>query len=103
MKVYDCSKNKQVFQAYLKNRLNCTLLMGHDMTTNSDRSDDDSFDSADEDVVEDFLDSSGSSDNDSDDEVTDEGNTYHDMEPSHSKKKFSGSNKNSNNKKQKRQ
>lgn len=92
VKVYDCRKNKQIFQAYLKNRLNCTLLLG--AVDNGDSSGDDNAsynsadeDSADDDVVEEFVDSSGSSSEDEDEEDEGENNSYADIEPKHKKQK----------------
>ena len=88
VKVYDCRKNSQIFQAYLKNRLNCTLLCSvDDIELSNDEKRDSTNESDDEDVVEDFMDSSDSNEDleqsdDESDEVT-----YHDVEPSPSHKK----------------
>jgi hypothetical protein len=103
VKVYDCRKNKQVFQAYLKNRLNCTLLMGHVDIEDSNDEDSDDYnsgdDSADGDVVEEFVDSS--SEEEEEEEEQEEENSYADIEPT-GRKLSNGSKKNSSNKKQKR-
>jgi hypothetical protein len=107
VKVYDCRNQKNLFQAYLKNRLNCTLLLGNVGGEESNDDDDDSYDSANDsdggDVIEDFVDSDSDDDDDDEDGDDDEDEriSYTDIEPSSRKQKFSGS-KGSGNKKQKK-
>ena len=105
VKVYDCRNQKNLFQAYLKNRLNCTLLLGNVGGEESNDDDDDSYDSANDsdggDVIEDFVDSDSDDDDEAGDDDEDEQISYTDIEPSSRKQKFSGS-KGSGNKKQKK-
>jgi hypothetical protein len=105
VKVYDCRNQKNLFQAYLKNRLNCTLLLGNVGGEESNDDDDDSYDSANDsdggDVIEDFVDSDSDDDDEDGDDDEDERISYTDIEPSSRKQKFSGS-KGSGNKKQKK-
>jgi hypothetical protein len=105
VKVYDCRNQKNLFQAYLKNRLNCTLLLGNVGGEESNDDDDDSYDSANDsdggDVIEDFVDSDSDDDDEDGDDDEDEQISYTDIEPSSRKQKFSGS-KGSGNKKQKK-
>lgn len=63
VKVYDCRSNKKKFQAYLKNRLNCTLVFGDNETqfTPGSSCSNDTSESEEEDendMIEEYVDSS---------------------------------------------